>query len=64
MTKSIKTCTHNSEIVDGECLDCKTWNKISKNFKPQFDKKTKVSTITIKNEVFKQFKKATKNGEQ
>jgi len=64
MIKSVRTCTCNSEIVNGECLECKTWDKIEKNFKPKYDKITKVSTVTISGETFEEYKKATRNGEQ
>ena len=64
MIKSVRTCTCAGEVVDGECLECKTWDKIKKNFKPKYDNITKVSTVTIRGETFEEYKKATRNGEQ
>jgi len=63
MSKFVKTCTHEGELVNGECLDCKTLEKISKNFPPKFNKKTKTSTLTYSQLTYDNFKNAIKNGE-
>ena len=63
MSKFVRTCTHDRELVNGECLDCKTLEKISKNFKPKINKKTKTSTITYSQKTYDEFKIALKNGE-
>jgi hypothetical protein len=63
MSKFVRTCTHEGELVNGECLDCKTLEKISKNFPPKFNKKTKISTLTYSKLTYDNFKNAIKNGE-
>lgn len=63
MIKSIKTCTHEGELINGECLDCKTLEKIKKNFPATFNKKTKTSTITYSQLTYDNYKNALKNGE-
>ena len=64
MSKFVRTCTHEGELVNGECLDCKTLEKISKNFTPSIDKKTKTSTFTYSQKTYDEYKTALKNGEQ
>tara|TARA_B100001248_G_scaffold66178_1_gene46373 strand:+ start:12672 stop:12878 length:207 start_codon:yes stop_codon:yes gene_type:complete len=67
MSKFVRTCTHDDiELVDGECLDCKTLEKISKNFPKKFNtsnKKRKTATITYSLKTYDEIKAALKNGE-
>lgn len=60
-SKFVRTCTHDEELVNGECLDCKTLEKINKSFIPKFNKKTKTSTITYSQLTYDNIKNAIKN---
>ena len=60
--KSIRTCTHSKEgLLEGKCIECDTWDEITKHFKPDYitrddGSKSKHKVLTINSTTFDYYK--------
>ena len=63
MTKPTRTCTHSKKgLLEGICIECDTWEEISKDLKPDYitdslGNKSKHKVLTISNNTFLKYKK-------
>ena len=63
MTKPTRTCTHSKKgLLEGICIECDTWEEISKDLKPDYitdslGNKSKHKGLTISNNTFLKYKK-------